>query len=357
MRHSLQEIAAELGAETQGDATLTVERLAEPGAAGPDDLAMALTPKFADQLVAGRARAAVIWPDADIGALGLEGAIVAPRGRLAMAGLTEIMDDDPVFAGLSGHHSTAVIDPTAQVPGDAVIGPLVVIGAGVVLGPGARIGPHVSIGPGARIGAGATLHAGVRIGARVHIGARFIAQPGAVIGGDGFSFTTMGPSNAERARRQRGGRPLDPPSDPEVEGRWHRIHSLGGVEIGDDVEIGANSTVDAGTIRATRIGNGVKIDNLVQVGHNVVLGADCLLCAHVAVAGSSVLGARVILGGKAGVADNLKVGRDVVAGGGAVILSDVGDGLFVSGHPAKPTHAHRAEQRALRRLVRGPGDA
>ena len=349
MRHSLKEIAAALGAETLGNATLVVDGLAEPGAAGPDDLAMALTPKFADSLAGGRARAAVVWPGADLGALGLEGAIVAPGGRLTLAGVTAMMDDDPAFAGLSGCHPTAVIDPTAEVPADAVIGPFVVIGPEVVIGPGARIGAHVSIGPETRIGAGATLHAGVRIAARLRIGARFIAQPGVVIGGDGFSFTTAGPSNVDRAMRQRGDAPLPPPED----GAWHRIHSLGGVEIGDDVEIGANSTVDAGTIRATRIGNGVKIDNLVQVGHNVVLGDDCLLCAQAAIAGSSVLGPRVILGGKAGVADNLSVGRDVVAGGGAVILADVGDGRFVSGHPARPTRDYRAELRALRRLARG----
>jgi len=170
-------------------------------------------------------------------------------------------------------------------------------------------------------------------------------------GGDGFSFTNSGPSNIERAVRARPGEPLDAPSD-ENDGIWHRIHSLGGVEIGDDVEVGANSTIDAGTIRATRIGDGVKIDNLVQVGHNVVLGRDCLLCAHAAVAGSSVLGARVILGGKAGVADNLVIGRDVVAGGGSVILSNVDDGTFVSGHPAQPTHQYRAGLKALRRLIK-----
>lgn len=355
MRHSLKEIAASLGAETLGDASLLVDRLAEPAEAGPDDLALAVAPKFADQLAASRAQAAVVWPGADLAALGLDGAIVAPRGRLVMAGLTALLDDDPAFARLSGRHATAVIEPGAAISADAIIGPFCVIGPGVVIGPGARIGAHVTIGAESRIGSGATLHAGVRIGARVRIGDRFVAQPGVVIGGDGFSFTNAGPSNVERAMRQRGDAPLDPPADPDRDGAWHRIHSLGGVEIGDDVEIGANSTVDAGTIRATRIGNGAKIDNLVQIGHNVVLGADCLICAHAAIAGSSVLGPRVILGGKSGVADNLTIGRDVVAGGGAVILSDVADGQFVSGHPAKPTRAHRAEQKALRRLARGPG--
>ncbi len=349
MPQSLKDIAASLGAETLGDASVLVDRLAEPLEARAGDLALAVAPKFAEHLQASAARAAVVWPGANIAELGLVGAIVAPRGRLAMAGLTQMMDDDPVFAGVAGVHPSAVIDATAEIGAGAVIGPFVVIDAGVKIGADARIAAHVSVGREVRIGAGARLHAGVKIGPRVRIGDGFIAQAGAAVGGDGFSFTTEGPSGVERAVRQRGGAPLAPPDD----GTWHRIHSLGSVEIGDNVEIGANSTVDAGTIRATRIGHGVKIDNLVQVGHNVVLGEDCLLCAQAAVAGSAVLGPRVILGGKSGVADNITLGRDVVAGGGAIVLSSVPDGTFVSGHPAQPTHEYRAGLKALRRLVRG----
>ena len=326
---SLKDIAASLGAETLGDASLLVDRLAEPLEARAGDLALAVAPKFSAHLRESAARAAVVWQGADLSELGLDGAIVAPRGRLAMAGLTRMMDEGPSFPNGPDIHPMSVIDPTATI------------------GSGARIGPFVTVGPGSVIGENATLHAGVKIGARVRIGDTFTAQMGAAIGGDGFSFTTSGPSNVERAVRARPGVPLEP-----TDGTWHRIHSLGGVEIGDDVEIGANSTVDAGTIRATRIGNGCKIDNLVQVGHNVVLGEDCLLCAQAAVAGSSVLGARVILGGKSGVADNLTIGRDVVAGGGAIVLSNVEDGVFVSGHPAQPTHEYRAGLKALRRLIK-----
>ena len=310
-------------------------------------MALAVAPKFAADLKASKARAAVVWAGADLSELGLDGAIVAPRGRLAMVGLTQAMDDDPAFAGKPSIHPSAIIDASATIGEAAEIGPFVVIGRAVEIGAKSRIAAHCSIGAETIIGADAILHAGVKIGARVRIGDGFIAQAGAAIGGDGFSFTTDGPSNVERAVRARPGTPLEP-----MDGTWHRIHSLGAVVIGDNVEIGANSTVDAGTIRATRIGNGVKIDNLVQVGHNVILGEDCLLCAHAAVAGSSVLGARVILGGKAGVADNLTIGRDVVAGGSAIILNDVADGTFVSGHPALPTHEHRAGIKALRRLIK-----
>lgn len=350
---SLKDIAASLGAQTLGDDTLLVGRLAEPARAGEGDLALAIAPRFAADLKASKARAAVVWAGADLEELGLRGAIVGPSdaqsSRVIMAGLTRMLDDDPTFAGAAGIHSTAVIDPNAQIAPDAVIGPFVVIAAGVQIGPKARIAAHVTIAPAASIGAGATLYAGVRIGARVVIGSGFIAQPNVVIGADGFSFSNSGPSNVERAVRQRGDAPLAPPDD----GTWHKIHSLGTVIIGDNVEVGANSTIDAGTVRATEVGSGTKIDNLVQVGHNVIVGRDCLLCAQAAIAGSTRLGDRVIMGGKSGVADNLTVGRDVVIGGGAIVLSSVADGLFVAGHPAKPSGQHRAEQKALRNLTLG----
>ncbi|MEL6959337.1 MAG: UDP-3-O-(3-hydroxymyristoyl)glucosamine N-acyltransferase [Pseudomonadota bacterium] len=349
MAFIISDLAKALGAELLGDGSLQVLRLAEPAMAGADDLALAVAPKFADQLKDSAAQAAVVWPGADIDALGLRAAIIAPRGRLAMAGLTREMDRDLGLGGVAGINDSAIIDPTATIGPDVSIGPFAVIGPEVKIEAGARIGPHVSIGAESVIGAGTDLHAGVRIGPSVQIGKRCVLHFNAAIGADGFSFTTEGPSGVERAVRQRGEAPLDPPDD----GTWHKIYSLGGVVIDDDVEVGANSTVDAGTIRPTRVGRGSKIDNLVQVGHNVVVGEDCLLCAQAAVAGSTVLGDRVILGGKSGVADNLMVGRDVVAGGGAIVLSNVADGVFVSGHPAQPTHEHRAGLKALRRLVKG----
>lgn len=349
MPHLLKDLAAALGAQTLGDDSLTVHRLAEPLAAGRDDLALAVAPKFADHLKASQARAAVVWAEADLAELGLEGAIIAPRGRLAMAGLTAAFDDDPAFSGAPGIHPSAVIDPSAQIGAGAEIAPFVVIGSQVTIGAGARIASHVSIARETTIGANATLHAGVRIGARIKIGDRVVIQPGAVLGGDGLSFTTSGPSNIERAVRARPGATLDP-----IDGTWHRIYSLGGVEIGDNVEIGSNTTIDAGTIRATRIGDGCKLDNMVHVGHNVVLGQDCLLCAQSGIAGSTVVGDRVILGGQAGVADNITIGRDVVAAGAAVVVHSVPDGVFVNGHPAQPVHEYRARQKALRRLTQPP---
>ena len=345
MVHSVKEIAAALKAEAFGAVDLLVNSAAEPASAGPDDLALAMTPAYGAALAQGRARAAVVWPGADWQALGLDAAIVAPRARLAMAGLTQMLDQPLGDGGISPH---AAIDPTAQIGANVTIGAFTVVGADAVIGDNTWIADQVSVAQGVRIGAGCQIHAGVRLRRGVHLGARVILQPNAAIGGDGFSFVTAEPSNVEKARETLGEAPTEIPSDPT----WYRIHSLGGVIIADDVEVGANSSVDAGTIRATRIGAGTKIDSLVQVGHNVIVGEHCLLCAQAGVAGSTVLGDRVVVGGKAGVADNLIVGDDVVLGGGSVVLSNVPKGRVMMGYPATKMATHIEGYKALRRLPR-----
>lgn len=346
MAFTVEEIAARLGAEAFGDGSLPIDGAAEPSRAGPRDLALALSPAYAAGLAEGRAQAALLWPGADWAALGLRAAIAVPRGRLAMARLTALLDPGPPMP--AGVHPSAVVDPTAELGADVAIGALSHVGPGARIGAGTRLGTHVSVAAGARIGPGGLLHDGVRIAARVRIGARVVLQPGVVIGGDGFSFVTAEVAPVETARATLGAGALQVPRDPT----WHRIHSLGGVEIGDDVEIGANSTVDAGTVRATRIGRGTKIDNLVQVGHNVTLGEDCLLCAQVGVAGSARVGDRVVLGGKTGVADNISIGDDVVTGGASVVLSNVPAGRVMMGYPATRMDTHVESYKALRRLPR-----
>ncbi len=345
MAHSIKDIATVLGAQAFGAVDLLVTAAAEPAAAEPDDLALAMTPAYGPELAKGRARAAIVWPDADWRALGLEAAIIAPRARLAMAGLTQMLDQPLGGNGISPH---ALVDPTATVPPDAVIGPFSVIGAGAVIGEKAWIADQVSIAEEVEIGAECIIHAGVRLQRGTIIGDRVVLQPNVAIGGDGFSFVTAEPSNVELARDTLGDAPMTAPADPT----WHRIHSLGGVRVGDDVEIGANSTVDAGTIRPTRVGQGTKIDNLVQIGHNVMIGDHCLLCAQAGVAGSTVIGDRVVVGGKAGVADNLRVGDDVVLGGGSVVLSNVPGGRVMMGYPATRMQTHVDSYKALRRLPR-----
>ncbi len=344
MPHTIREIATALGASAEGALDLAVTAAAEPQAAGPDHLALAMDPKYADGIARGQARAALLWPGADWQAMGLQAAIFAPRGRLAMAGLTRLMDPGPDIA--PGRHPMAIVDPSAQIGAGAAIGPFVVIGRDVVIGAKARIASHVSIAEGVRIGDDALILHGARIGARVSIGDRFICQPGAVIGSDGFSFVTPEKSGVEEIRETLGAR------DAITAQSWTRIHSLGAVTIGDDVEIGANVCIDRGTIRDTRIGSGTKLDNLVHIGHNVQVGRDCLLCGQVGIAGSSRIGDRVVMGGQCGVNDNIFVGDDVICGGATKIFTNAPAGRVLLGYPAVKMETHVEMQKALRRLPR-----
>jgi UDP-3-O-[3-hydroxymyristoyl] glucosamine N-acyltransferase len=342
---SIREIAAALGAEALGAADLLVSGVAEPAAAGPRDLALAMRPDYAEGLRAGQARAAIIGAGMDWEALGLEAAIVAPRPRYAMAGVTAAMDPGPDLP--PGVHPSAVIDDSAEIGADAAIGPFAVIGAGVRIGARARVASHVSIGAGAWIGDDALIHEGVRICHHVRIGDRFIAQPGAVLGGDGFSFVTPQKSQVEAARES-----LGTATEAATEQSWTRIHSLGSLVIGDDVEVGANAAIDRGTIANSEIGDGTKIDNLVHIGHNCVIGRDCLICGQTGFAGSVRMGDRVVLGGKCGVSDNITIGSDVVAAGASKLFTNVAAGRMVMGHPAVKMDTHVEMYKALRRLPR-----
>lgn len=344
MAHKIRDIAAALGAEAAGDLDLAIRRAAEPQMAGEEDLALAMDPKYAPGIAQGRARAALLWPGADWRGLGLKAAIFAPRGRLAMAGLTAMLDPGPDIA--PGLHPMSVIDPSASIGEGAAIGPFVTIGRDVRIGPRARIAAHVSIAEGATIGEDALILQGARIGAGVTIGHRFICQPGAVIGADGFSFVTPERSGVEEIRATLGER-------TEIRRQsWTRIHSLGAVTLGDDVEIGANACIDRGTIRDTSIGSGTKLDNLVHVGHNVQVGRDCLLCGQVGIAGSARIGDRVVMGGQCGVNDNIFVGDDVIAGGATKIFTNAPAGRVLLGYPAVRMETHVEMQKALRRLPR-----
>jgi UDP-3-O-[3-hydroxymyristoyl] glucosamine N-acyltransferase len=344
MAHTVRQIAAALDAAAEGNLDLIVDGASEPQVAGAGDIALAMDPRYGDGVAKGSARVAILWPGADWRAMGLEAAIFAPRGRLAMSGLTRLMDPGPDIA--PGIHPTSVIAPTAEIGPDAAIGPFVVIGAGAKIGRGARIASHVSIAEGARIGSDALILQGARIGARATIGDRFICQSGAVVGADGFSFVTPEKSGVEEIRETLGSRATIASQS------WTRIHSLGAVTIGDDVEIGANTCIDRGTIRDTQIGSGTKLDNLVHVGHNVQIGKDCLLCGQVGVAGSARIGDRVVLGGQCGVNDNIFVGDDVIAGGATKIFTNAPAGRVLLGYPAVKMETHVELQKALRRLPR-----
>ncbi len=360
MAQTVSEIANAMNAEFAGDGSLRISRLSEPSDAGPDDLAMAMQPSYAEALGKGRARAAALWPGADWQAMGLKAAIFVGRPRLGMSTVTRLFEERPHAP--EGISPLASVDPGATLGQGASVGDFVRIGPGAVIGPRARILSHASVGRDARIGADALIHSGVRIGERVHIGDRFIAQPGAVIGGDGFSFVTADKSTVETVREtlsdERQAQPSPTPTDAaedkagQGDASWIRIASVGAVEIGDDVEVGANSSIDRGTVRATRIGRGTKLDSLVQVGHNVQVGEDCLLCGQVGIGGSTVIGNRCVLGGQAGLNDNIVLGDDVVVGGGSSLVSNVSAGKAVWGFPATRMDQAVENYKALRRLPR-----
>jgi UDP-3-O-[3-hydroxymyristoyl] glucosamine N-acyltransferase len=185
----------------------------------------------------------------------------------------------------------------------------------------------------------------VRIGARVRLGHRFIAQPGAVLGSDGFSFVTPTPGLVEEAR-------ATGTISAREQQDYVRINSLGSVSVGDDVEVGANACIDRGTIADTVIGDGSKIDNQVQLGHNVKVGRGCLICGQAGVGGSTVIGDRVVLGGKAAVADHLTIGANSVITGNSGVASNVPPGRIMMGYPAVRMDQNVEIYKALRRLPR-----
>lgn len=346
MSPTIKDLAAALSMPFEGDGDLPVGRASDPATAGQEALAVALSPAFSEALHAGHARAAILWAGADWRGFGLCAAILAPPARLTLARIAGALDPDDMLPHRTSSH--ALIDPAARIGDGCAIGPFTTIAAGAEVGPGARIGARVTIGPGARIGAGARIHDGAWIGPRVIAGAHLVMQPGAVVGSDGYSFVTATPSNPERAKATGGAVRLDPPEDPA----WHKTMSLGAVILGDEVEIGANSTVDAGTLKPTRIGTGTKLDNLVHVGHNVEVGAHCLLCGQTGIAGSVVIGDRTVLGGQTGVGDHNRIGSDVVTGAGTMIQSNVPSGSVLLGYPSQRMDRAVALFRTLKRMGR-----
>ena len=341
---TVRAIAETLGAEAAGNLDLEVLSAAEPQDAGPEQIAIATQAKYAEQLNAGQARVALLWEGADWQDMGLEAAIFAARPRMAMGGITRLLDAGQHFA--PGIHPSAVIDPEAELAEGVSVGPLTVISRGAKIGAGSVIGPQCFIGADVTMGEQAFLREMVSIGARATIGDRFWAQPGAKVGGDGFSYVTPEVSGVENVRKT-----LGDTGDAKAQS-WMRIHSLGAVTIGDDVELGTNATIDNGTIRNTVIGSGSKLDNQVHIGHNTRVGQDCLLCGQVGVSGSVDIGNNVVLGGQVGVADNLFIGDGVIAAGGTKILSNAPKGRVLMGYPAVKMETNTEMYKAQRRLPR-----
>ena len=343
MGFSLKEICEAVGGYTEGDATIIVNSVSEPGLASETDLAFATDINFADQIKDGACKVAILSPGMNYRDYGLDGALIVERPRFAMSSLTKLVDKGQRYP--TGIHSTAVVSNKSNIAENVSIGPYAVISDGVNIGEGSVVGPMCYIGADTKIGNNAYLREGVKIGSDVVIGERFIAQSGAVIGSDGFSFATKDLSDVEIARESLGKAQISNNGNT-----WVRIHSLAGVVLGDDVEVGANSTIDRGTVRATRIGNNVKTDNLSQIGHNVSIGNNCLICAQVGIAGSSRLGNNVVLGGQTGISDNIVIGDNVITGGATKVLSNVPSGKIMLGYPATSMDKQIESYKALRKL-------
>ncbi|ALJ36136.1 UDP-3-O-(3-hydroxymyristoyl)glucosamine N-acyltransferase [Azospirillum brasilense] len=343
---TLAEIAAALGAVLEGDGTLQISRAVHPSEAeGPEDLALAMDKGLTELLTNGKAVAAVIAEGAEVPA-NLKGWIVVKRPRFAMAGLTTVFEK-PVHAE-PGVHPTAFVAPEAILGAGVSVGPFAYVGPRAVLGEGVIVMPHVTVGAEALIGKDCLLHPGARIGERVVMGERCIIHPNAAVGNDGFSFVTPEPGSVESAK-----------ATGKVVGTnvlIHRVNSIGTVILGDDVEVGANATIDRGTITATRIGSGTKIDNLVQIGHNVQIGTNCMLCGHVGIAGSTTIGDRVVLAGKVGVADHVKIGNDAVVAANSGVGTDIPAKAVYMGYPAVPRDRAFDQYKGLARLKRMHAD-
>ncbi len=325
MAMQLRDLAEVLNAEVIGNGDLVIERPVHPAdAEGPADLALAMEPALVKLLADSPAKSAVVSGDAEVPDGLLDGYLVIGRSRYAMAGLMRAFERPPQVAD--------GIDPAARVSEDAEIGAGARIGPFVYVGPGARIGPgttlldHVTVGAGARLGSDCLVYSGVRIGERVEIGDRVILQPNACIGPDGFSYVTPQPGSVETAKES--GR-IEAQNTEIV-----RINSIGTVILDDDVEIGACSTIDRGTVAATRIGRNTKIDNQVQVAHNCQIGENCFICAQVGIAGSTTIGDRVVLAGQVGVADHVTVGSDSVIAAGSGVGRNVAPRSLLAGYPA-----------------------
>jgi UDP-3-O-[3-hydroxymyristoyl] glucosamine N-acyltransferase len=336
---TLGEIAEFIGGEMCGDGSVPVVRVVHPAIAqGASDLAFVLSPKEASALSAGNVINAVV--PAGIENLPTPNQIVVSRPRLVLARLTELFQR-PVQIE-PGIHPWTVVDPTARIGENASIGPFCRIGPNSRIGAHCRLVSNVNVGADVTIGDHTLLHAGVCVGDRSEIGSRVIVQPNATIGGDGFAFVTREPGSVESVRKTGEVRHFN----TEI----IRIHSLGNVVIEDDVEIGSGTCIDRGTLGETRIGRGSKLDNLIQVGHNVVTGSNCLIVSQVGLGGSSSLGDRVVIGGQSGVPDHVTLGDDAVIHARSGIIGSVPEKAAMMGIPAVPLRQFMDREVKMRRL-------
>jgi UDP-3-O-[3-hydroxymyristoyl] glucosamine N-acyltransferase len=296
----LDEIVARLGGEIVGAGDTAISRIATLEHAGPGDLAFLANPRYRHQLVSTRASAVIMAPPA---ANGPAAAILTSQPYLYYARVAQWLNPPPMPE--SGVHPSAVVE--GEVAATACIGPNVWIGPGARIGADAVIAANCSIGAEVEIGSGSRLAANVAVYPRNRLGARCLVHSGVVIGADGFGFAR------------------------EADGAWVKIPQMGRVLIGDDVEIGAGTTIDRGALDDTVIADGVKLDNQIQVGHNVKIGAHSALAGCVGIAGSAVIGARCTVGGAAVILGHLEIADDVNVSAGTLVAKSIKEAGTYSG--------------------------
>jgi len=301
----LAELALALGADLHGDGDAEITGVAGLEDAGPEEVTFVANPRYSALARTTNAAAVLVTPDFP--------EIQTPTLRtanpyLAFAKAVQLFYREPIYA--PGVHTTAVVHPTARIGREAHIGAFAVVSEGVTIGDHATLLPHVVVYPYASIGDNFYAHAHSVVREYCQIGDNVVLQNGVVIGCDGFGFAK------------------------DDDGVWHKIVQSGPTIVEDNVEVQANSTVDRASVGETRIGRGVKVDNLVQVGHGSKVGANTLLCAQVGLAGSSEIGRNSILAGQVGVAGHCKLGDGVIMTAQSGVSHDVPAGKMISGSPA-----------------------
>ena len=317
----LRELAERLACRLEGDGEIEIVRVAGIEEAGPGDLTFVANPKYLAALSTTRASAVLLNDDAPAPAIPVLRTADPYLGFARAVGLFA-----PAWKPEPGVHAMAAVARDATIGAGVSIGAFVAVGEGASIGDRTIVFPNVTIGPGARIGADCVLHSNVAIRERVTIGDRVVLQNGVVVGGDGYGFVRRG------------------------DGTHEKIPQVATVVIEDDVELGANTTVDRPAVGETRIKAGTKIDNLVQIAHGVVVGRNVLMAAQVGIAGSTEIGDDVMFGGQVGVGGHLTIGRGVVAVGQSGITNSVDAGTMVAGYPAIEAREWRRAAAVFRRL-------
>lgn len=300
----LRDLASRLGCGLRGNGDVEVLRVSGIEEARPGDLTFLANPRYSTKLAATQASAVIVAPDVPCDLPSL----LSPNPYLTYARAAALLH--PAESYPPGVHPTASVDLTAVLGEGVHIGPLCAVHKGVRIGPRSVIHAAVVLYPGVSIGEDCVLHSGVSVRERCRLGNRVVIQNGAIIGGDGFGFAK------------------------DEAGRYQKIPQVGVVVIEDDVEIGALTAIDRAAMHETRIGRGTKIDNLVQIGHSVIVGEDSVLAGQVGIAGSSRIGSRVTLAGQVGVAGHLTIGDGAIATAQTGIPNSVDEGAIVSGYPA-----------------------